>query len=421
MTDQSSRRFIRPLRDFLATEAAGGFAVVVGAVLALVWANSPWRESYTALWGTELRIGLGDADFGLDLRHWVNEGLMTLFFLVVGMEIKREVVEGELRDRRLRVLPIASALGGMALPALIYLLINYGGPSAEGWGIPMATDVALAVGVLALAGRIPNSLKLFLLSLAIADDVGAIIVIAVFYGAGGNAWGLVGIVAVIAAVIALQRFGVESVLPYVGLGVILWICLRWAGVHGTIAGVILGLLAPTKPMVERQLVDLESLDPDSVEAVMTSSRLVRGTVSVVERMEYRLHGWSSYLVVPLFALANAGIHLGAPGEALASTVGLGVAVGLVAGKPIGILLFAWLATRLRIARLPTGTHWSQLVGVGLLAGIGFTVSLFIAELALAEPSLTIAKTAILAASLLAAIAGLAVLRIGINRHSMLEP
>ena len=255
MRDGTGWRVIQPLRDFLAKEAAGGLAVVLGAIVALAWANSPWQASYFDLWSTELQIGIGSVALDLDLRHFVNEALMTVFFLLVGLEIKRELVEGELRDRRGRMLPLAAAVGGMAVPALIYFIVNAGGPFAHGWGIPMATDIALAVGALALLGsRVPAGLKLFLLALAIVDDVGAILVIAFFYGGTGNRWWLLSVVVTVAVVVWAKWAGIEALSIYVVLGVILWFSLQAAGIHATLAGVAMGLLAPAKP-TRSELID----------------------------------------------------------------------------------------------------------------------------------------------------------------------
>ena len=386
---------------------------MLAAVIALWWANSAWSDAYEALWLTELQVSLGSATFGMDLRHWVNEGLMTLFFLVVGLEIKRELVEGELRERSRRNLPIAAALGGMVVPALIYAFFNAGGEGARGWGIPMATDIALAVGVLSLGGRsVRAPLKLFLLALAIVDDVGAIVVIALFYTDEARPIWLLAAAAVIAAVLMARRLGVEAVGWYVVIGTFLWFSLRSAGVHATLAGVALGLLAPAAPSVEPDLVDVPDLRAVGVGEVLRSSREVRRTVSVIERLEHHLHGWTSFLVVPLFALANAGINIGGSfGEALGSNIGLGVLLGLVVGKPLGIVLFSWLAVRARWATLPVAITWTQIAAVAVLAGIGFTVSLFIAELALVEPAITTAKSAILFGSTVAALLGLGAIKL----------
>jgi NhaA family Na+:H+ antiporter len=404
------RRLIRPLIDFLHTEAAGGVALVVAAIVALLWANSPWDASYDDLWNTHLAVSLGDWELDLDLREWINDGLMVFFFFVVGLEIKRELVEGELRDRRRAMLPVCAALGGMLVPALIYTAFNAGGEGADGWGIPMATDIAMAVGVLALMGRwVSPSLKLFLLALAIVDDIGAIVVIAVFYTGEIRGEALLASVALVVAVAVMRRAGISSIAPYAVVGAALWLALHESGVHATLVGVALGLMTPTEPIRRPELIDAAELaDVSSYEAARQTATAAREAVSVVEWLEHQLHPWTSFAVLPLFALANAGIPLSrnTVGDALTSAVAGGIVLGLVIGKLVGISSFTWLAVRLRIARLPDGVTWSGIVAVSALAGIGFTVSIFVTGLAFGgEPLEEQAKIAILAASLLAAAIG----------------
>jgi Na+:H+ antiporter, NhaA family len=403
-------RLIRPLVDFLHTEAAGGVALIVATIVALVWANSPWDASYHDLWATRLAVSLGSWELDLDLRGWVNDGLMALFFFVVGLEIKRELVEGELRDRRRAMLPACAALGGMVAPALIYTAFNAGGPGSEGWGIPMATDIAMAVGVLSLLGsRVSSSLKLFLLALAIVDDIGAIVVIAVFYTEDIERAALLAAVGVVLVVAALRWWGVRSIAGYAVAGVLLWLALYESGIHATLAGVALGLMTPTQPIRRPELIDAGELaDVSSYQAARQTATAAREAVSVVEWLEHLLHPWTSFVVLPLFALANAGIPLSREtvGDTLTSPVAGGIVVGLVVGKVVGITGAAWLASRLRIARLPEDATWSGIVGVSAVAGIGFTVSLFITGLAFGgDPLEEVAKVAILAASLVAAAIG----------------
>ena len=411
----SRKPLIRPLRDFLATESAGGFAVVVAALAAIAWANSPWQASYETLWGTVFELRLGTWSFALDLRHWLNEGLMAVFFLVVGLEIKREVVEGELRDRRNRALPIYAAAGGMAFPALIFLAFNLGRPEVRGWGIPMATDIALAIGVLALLGsRVLPGLKLFLLALAIADDIGAILVIGLVYAGNLKLGWLLISGAVIGMTIMFER-RVDTVTVYFLLGAGLWLSFHQAGIHATLAGVVMGLLAPTKPRISPDLIDQTELTSiGSISEVVMSRRLARSSVSVVEWLEHRIHPWTSFLIVPLFALANAGIPLSAEtlSGAVTAPVAWGIVVGLVVGKPVGIIVATAVVVRTGTATLPTGVTWAGIAGAGLLAGMGFTVSVFIAELALMPPSTQYAKAGILTASLVAGALGYIVLRRG---------
>ncbi len=410
------RRMPRALRQFLDTEAAGGVLLLVATLAALVWANSPWSGSYRTLWETDLTMRLGRFALSHDLRHWVNDGLMSIFFLVVGLEIKRELVSGELREPRKAAIPAVAALGGMVVPALLYVLVNGGGAGSKGWGIPMATDIAFAIGILAVLGpRVPASLKLFLLTLAIVDDVGAIVVIAVFYAGGVEPAFLAAAGVLLALMLGLRRASVVWVVPYVVLGVGVWLVTQASGVHATIAGVVLGLLAPARPLtpaaVAREWAGDLSDDPSPGElAAMTS--LARTSVSPAERIEHLLHPWTSFVVVPLFALANAGVAIrsssfDAPG---ATAVAVGVALGLVLGKVVGITAATWLAVRSGLGRLPEGATWPMVAGIATVGGIGFTVSLFIAELAFDPGAIQdAAKIGVLAASALAAVAGALVL------------
>jgi Na+:H+ antiporter, NhaA family len=419
------RRLVRPLVDFLHTEAAGGVALVAAAIAALVWANSPWDASYDDLWTTHLAGSLGDWELDLELREWINDGLMVLFFFVVGLEIKRELVEGELRDPRRAMLPVCAALGGMLVPALIYAAFNAGGRGSEGWGIPMATDIAMAVGVLSLMGsRVSPSLKLFLLALAIIDDIGAIIVIAVFYTGDIQGEALLASVGIVLVLAAMRRGGVTSIAAYAVVGASLWLALHESGVHATLAGVALGLMTPTQPIRRPDLMDAAELaDVSSYEAARQTATAAREAVSVVEWLEHQLHPWTSFLVVPLFALDNAGIPLSGDtvGDALTSPVAGGIVLGLVIGKVVGITGFSLLATRLRIARLPENVTWPDIVAVGAAAGIGFTVSIFITGLAFGgDPLEDQAKLAILVASVLAAGIG-AVLLLTLSRAAAAGP
>ncbi len=369
------------VRRFVSIEASGGIVLLGATLVALAWASSPWKGSYSSVWHRHLEVLVGPWRQATSPVHLVNDGLMAVFFFVIGLELRREWTVGELRDRRAALLPAVAALGGMVVPALLFTLVVAGGPGAHGWGIPMATDIAFALGVVALLGRrVPPSLKVFLLTLAIVDDVGAIVVIAVFY-AGALRWewlaaALVGV----GCVPLLIRARVRVAWPYVALGVLVWFATWQSGVHATLAGVAFGLLAPP---------------------------------GVGERLAARLHPWSSFVVVPVFALANAGVALGGGWEGHAR-VGVAVAVGLVAGKAIGVAGTVWLAVRVGVADLPRGASWRELVGVALLAGIGFTMSLFVTDLAFASdpaggPLATAATLGILLGSVVAASAGGAVL------------
>ena len=415
---------VDPLQAFLHTESASGVILLVAALIALVWANSSAHGSYEALWSTEIGISVGGFDLTEDLRHWVNDLLMAFFFFVVGLEIKRELVLGDLRDPRAAALPLICALGGMVVPALLYLAFNAGGPGSSGWGVPMATDIAFAVGALSLVGtRAPAALKIFLLTLAVADDLGAIVVIAVFYASGLSVPWLLTAVATAGLVFALQRFGVRTYGAYVVAAVVLWLAVFESGVHATIAGVVLGFLTPSRPLhppeavsglAEGHLERLQELpadgaaDEDEQATLLEVARLAREGVSPLARLQGLLHPWTSFVVLPLFALANAGVRLVGDdlGAVLRDPITLGVIAGLVVGKPLGIVAAAFLTVSLGLGRLPRACGWLEMVGVGLLAGVGFTVAIFVAGLAFTDPAAnTAAKVGILIASALAGIGG----------------
>jgi Na+:H+ antiporter, NhaA family len=421
------RKLLQPLQSFLAEEAAGGVFLLAATLVALVWANSPWRSSYENLWSTTLTIGVGRWAISEDLGHWVNDGLLSLFFLVVGLEIKRELVTGELREFKAAALPVVAAVGGMVVPAVLYLAVNAGGEGARGWGIPMATDTAFALGILTLAARrAPANLKPFLLTLAIVDDIGAILVLALFYS-GGITWGALAVaVGFSLAIFGLERIGVRATAVYVVLGMAVWVATFESGIHPSIAGVVLGLLTPAVPFQrpravseEAHRVADETVDepqPPDADAHhwLRLAWLSREAVSPLARMESTLHPWTSFVIVPLFALANAGVHLteAALRDAVTSRIVLGIALGLVIGKPIGITFGSLLAVRTGVARLPAGVGWRSLAAAATVAGIGFTVSLFVAELAFATRSVTnVAKVGILSASLVAGAAGYVLLRL----------
>ncbi len=399
-------RMLSPLRDFLDTEASGAILLAGGAVIALIWANSPWSQSYEDLWDARVVISAAGHTLDLDLRHWINDGLMTIFFLVVGLEIKREVTDGHLSSRRAALLPGAAALGGMVVPALVYLAIA-GGSAPRGWAIPMATDIALAVGVLAVAGSsIPSSLRAFLLGLAIVDDIGAIIIIAAVYSTGVMfGWLAAAGVGVVLTVI-VDRLGVYSMWVYLAIGGFVWFSLHEAGIHPTIAGVVMGLLAPSTPRLNPDLIDSDELtNLSGVDAAHSTSVIAKGSVSVVEWLQHVLHPWTSYVIVPIFALANSGIEISASGlrDAARSPITWGVLFGLLVGKPIGVVIATRATVRAGLADIPDGTTPRQIAGIGAAAGIGFTVALFISELAFTDPvDESNAKLAILVASVLAA-------------------
>jgi NhaA family Na+:H+ antiporter len=425
------RRIVRPFQAFAQAEASGGILLVVAAVVALVWANSPWGASYTALWHVPFSVALGVWSLSKPLESWINDGLMTLFFLVVGLEIKREVLGGELASVKRAALPIAAALGGMLAPAGIYLAFNAGQAGAAGWGIPMATDIAFALGVLALLGRrIPLGLKVFLTALAIVDDIGAILVIALFYTTGIQ-WGVLAVGAgFLVALIAANRLGVRQPLVYAVLGLGLWLADLLSGVHATIAGVLVAMTIPAQAHIQREeflnqgqellgaFAGAEEtgedrfISADQQSVVQALEQACERVEPPLQRLERALHPWVAFGVVPLFALANAGVSLETGFvKALTHPVGLGVLVGLVVGKQLGITLFAWVTVKGRLAVLPTGVTWRQIYGVGWLAGIGFTVSLLIANLAFTDLELVaLAKVGILVAAILSGGGGWALLR-----------
>jgi NhaA family Na+:H+ antiporter len=400
------------MRDFLRAEAAGGIVLLAAAAVALVWANSPWDDGYRRLWETELRVELGRWVLEEDLRHWVNDALMALFFFVVGLEIKRELVAGELRDRRAAALPAVAALGGMVVPALLFFAITIGTDGSDGWGIPMATDIAFAVGVVALFGaRVSSGLKLFLLTLAIVDDIGAIVVIAAFYSEGLELEALLVALALIGVIVAMRVADVRNPVLFAVVGMGVWAATYQSGVHATIAGVALGLLTPARPMASTVLAKewaRELSDEPTADELRAVSDAAGSGISVAERLQHALHPLTSFGVIPIFALANAGVALevGALDESATARLAAAIVVGLVVGKLLGILGATWLAVRWGLGHLPGDASWAQTAGIAGVAGIGFTVSLFIAGLAFEAPELeTAAKIGVLGASVVAAAVG----------------
>lgn len=364
-----------PIKDWLASDMASGIILAVAAVLAMVVANSAAYDWYAHVLHIPLGFALGGIDARLSLLHWINDGLMAVFFLLVGLELKREMLVGELSDIKRIVLPALAAVGGMLVPALIYVGFNQHDASLlRGWAIPSATDIAFALGVIALLGaRVPASLKIFLASIAIFDDIGAILIIALFYSAGLS-WGALGVAALALAMLwGLNRMGVRALWAYLLVGVVLWAAMLQSGIHATIAGVLLALCIPMGNKAVQQDVNGASqptLDEDN---------------SPLSKLEHALHAPVNFIILPIFAFANAGIALGGSGlSQLTHSVPLGIAAGLVLGKPIGVMLFSWLGVRTGMASLPQRVTWAQVLGVALLCGIGFTMSLFIGGLAFGE-------------------------------------
>jgi Na+/H+ antiporter NhaA len=412
------------LVDFLRTEAGSSVLLLAATVIALVWANSPLSGVYEDLWSTELRIGLGGAEITEDLRHWVNDGLMVFFFYVVGLEIRREIAMGELQNRRQAAIPAIAALAGMAVPALLYLALNVGGEGARGWGIVMATDIAFVLGLLALLGpACPPQLRIFLLTLAIVDDIGAITVIAIFYSASIDLAALAVAAALLAAILALRGVRGWRGPAYFLAGLLLWIATYESGVHPTIAGVLLGLLTAVYPRESSDVHHAARLtqrfrQAPTPQRARSAVLGVSSAVSPNERLQAALHPWTSYAIVPLFALANAGVALDADALSAAATspITLGVVLGLVVGKLAGITVCSLAAVRLGVGPLPRGVGPGQLAGGAAIAGIGFTVSLFVAELAFTDEALREeAKVGVLVASLIAAVLGATLLRLARRR------
>jgi Na+:H+ antiporter, NhaA family len=424
-------RIVRPFQDFAHKQSSGGILLIIATAVALIWANSPWGESYVALWHTKLTVGVGDFSISKDLTHWINDGLMAVFFLVVGLEIKREVLVGELSSVGKAALPVAAALGGAVVPALIYIAINAGTEGSAGWGIPMATDIAFALGILALLGqRAPTALKVFLTALAIVDDIVAVLVIAFFYTLEIS-WGALGVGAIfLAALIVANLLGVGRTLVYAVLGVGLWLCFLLSGVHATVAGVLLALTIPASSFINpvaflersRYVLDRFEQAGERGENVLANEERQAALHALnhaaykleppLHELEHALHPWVVFAIMPIFALANAGVELsGGIVGALTNPVALGIVLGLVVGKQVGIGLFAWLAVKLGVSELPEGVGWRHIYGAGLLAGIGFTMSLFITDLAFDDDVLTeAAKLGILVASLISGAVGWAILR-----------
>lgn len=424
-------RIKKPIEHFIHAETSSGLLLLVCGVLALLVANSPFHEVYHHLWETPFSIGLGSGTIAKPLHHWINDGLMVIFFFVVGLEIKRELLVGELSTAKKAALPVIAALGGMVAPALIYTAFNAGTASLRGWGIPMATDIAFALGVVALMGnRVPFVLKVFLAALAIADDLGAVLVIALFYTAEIQVSMLLWAAAVFVLALVGNVLGVRSVLFYLLVGIALWFCVLESGIHATIAGVLLAIAIPAKQRINadeftdnarsfisefaRQTRESKSTlaNQHAQSAVRDLERSCELVQTPLSRFETNLHAWVAFLIMPIFALANAGVHLsGNLAEVFLHPTTLGIFFGLVVGKPLGITLFCWLACRLKLAHIPEGVSWFDIAAIGALAGIGFTMALFVQGLAFQDATLAMeAKIGIFAASLVAGVLGFGLFR-----------
>lgn len=422
ITPTPIKKISRPLMHFLRIEASGGFVLLACTVVALTLANSSWADTFSGIWNVPLTISIGDVQLNHSLQDWINEGLMTIFFFVAGLEIKRELVYGELKDKRAALLPVIAALGGMIVPALLYIISTPGQAGINGWGIPMATDIAFVIGFLSLLGkRVPHGLKVFVLSLAIVDDLGAILIIASAYSSNISIAALFLGFLGLGITNLLNRLGVRQVPVYVFVGILIWLALSFSGIHPTIAGVLLGLLTPANARIgDRAFLDVLSSFGErwKLESNMSSHKhrsnymnnlinTAREAVSPLERLERALHPWVAFFIMPVFALANAGVPLAI--EAMTTSISISVMLGLILGKSIGILLFSWLAVNLFGAQLPERVNWKILLGSGFLCGVGFTMSIFIASLALEGDFLIAGKVGTLLGSAISAIIGLGIL------------
>jgi NhaA family Na+:H+ antiporter len=423
-------RLLGPFRAFTGSNAAGGILLMAAAAVALLWANSPIAASYTSLWDTYLTVGVGDLSLSMTLLHWINDGLMAIFFFVVGLEIKREVLVGELASVRRATLPIAAAVGGAVVPALVFVLIVGSGLGARGWAIPMATDIAFALGVLALLGdRIPLGLRVFMAALAIVDDLVAVVIIALFFTSDVSVTALAAAGGCLVLLVAANRLGVRRPVVYAVLGLLLWLAVLQSGVHATVAGVLLAMTIPAKARIDsadfaaraRRIVDhlvrREDNDESATieehhDALWDLETITERAQAPMLRFEHALLPWVAFVIVPIFALANAGVTLaGDLGSMITEPVALGVAIGLVVGKQVGVTAATLLVLRAGLASLPSGVTMKHVYGAAWLGGIGFTMSLFISDLAFGGgPVLALAKVGILVASIVAGVGGYLVLR-----------
>lgn len=428
------KKIISPVEEFMGLESAGGLLLMAVTMAALFWANSPWHESYHHLVHMPLGFKFGHSLIEKSLSHWVNDGLMVIFFFVVGLEIKREMIIGELSSPRKAALPMFAALGGMIIPALLYVFFNHGTVGAPGWGIPMATDIAFALGILTLfSKRAPFALKVFLLALAIVDDLGAVLVIAFFYTEQISREALIMAGGFFVLLYILKISGIKSSLPYLLIGVVIWAAILKSGIHATIAGVIIGLITPIQPLyrlkdLPEKLKELQKdlfnstsklkssliLDHETEHKLEELHHYIHESKSPLERLIHSLHPWVTFAIMPIFALVNAGVRIEGVDFAtfLSNPISLGVIAGLVLGKPIGVLLATFLTVKFKIAELPQGVTWTHLTAVGFLAGIGFTMALFISNLALKSPELEVfSKLGILTASAISSFIGAALLNL----------
>lgn len=435
-TNSPLERLLNPIQEFMHAESSGGIVLIIFTVIALIWANSPFAESYHHLWHTYLSINLGGYELKYSLHHWINDGLMVIFFFVVGLEIKRELLVGELSSVKKAALPVAGALGGMIVPAMIYFYFNAGKEGAAGWGIPMATDIAFVVGIMALLGpKFPFSLKIFILALAIVDDIGAVLVIAIFYTAEISLTALLIAAVILIVLIVFNRLGVRSLIFYTIAGIALWLAFLKSGVHATIAGVLLAFTIPASSRIntmyfskEQKAIinNFESVGDHGDDVLTNEERLTliqamekncEKILTPLQKFEHFLHPWVAFLIMPIFAFANAGVTIENNfSEALFNPISIGIILGLFLGKQLGIFGFSYLAIKLGLASKPEGVNFDKMYGAGVLAGIGFTMSLFIANLAFpTENLLNVAKVGVLTASLISGIVGFIIVKVSLGR------
>lgn len=438
-TYQLWRYLLKPVSKFIDKGMVGSILLLLATICALVWANSPYASSYFVLWNINIAIGIGDYQFAATLGHWINDGLMAIFFFVIGLEIKREFLVGELSTAQKATLPIVAALGGMVVPALIYTTFNAGGVGANGWGIPMATDIAFALGcVMALGRLVPLSLKVFLLALAVVDDLGAILVIALFYTDEINLSSLFAGMLILSILWLMNKNGVRQTFPYVIMGIILWVTFWFSGIHATIAGVLLAFTIPGRARYDKERFkhktgsllmnfpeknfNIMVVDETQKRIISQLKRAVDNIETPLQKFEDVLQPFAAYFIIPVFALANAGVSFleGGEGTGFFNPVTIGIILGLFLGKQIGITFFTWLSVKAGIALLPEGVRWSQIWGIACVAGIGFTMSLFITNLAFNDPlSVHQAKIGILCGSMISAFIGTIILLVDHAMHKNL--
>lgn len=430
-------KVLTPFQQFTKTQASGGVLLIICSVLAMVLANGPWAEEFIHFWEIKFSVGFEGAVFSKTLHHWINDGLMAIFFFVVGLEIKREIREGELSTIKAASMPLVAALGGMVIPALMFVLLIDSEAAYGGWGIPMATDIAFSLGILSLLGkRVPLAMKIFLTAFAIVDDIGAVLVIALFYSGTIQIWALVSAFGILAVLLLFNRMKIKRIGFYIVPGVILWYLMLQSGIHATLAGILVAMTIPSASKVNvamfvkniREEIKVirtannpqkKLLTHEQLEAIDQIEEAAEDLQSPLQKLEHHLHGYVAFLIMPIFALANAGVPLsGAQGE---GNLGMVVILALVMGKPLGILAFCWVAVKTKLAQLPHDINWTQLLGIGLLGGIGFTMSLFIANLAYTDAVLiSQAKTGILIASLIAGVGGYLILKLSLKKKEINE-